>query len=85
MTGSLKPYLAQLGRGESLSQTDAESAFGIIMDGDATAAQIGGMAKKGIVSYAYAASRWAALGYNQDDIVLLAADFGDASITIPVA
>ena len=50
-----------------------------------TAAQIGGMAKKGIVSYAYAASRWAALGYNQDDIVLLAADYGDASITIPVA
>jgi anthranilate phosphoribosyltransferase/anthranilate synthase/phosphoribosyltransferase len=43
MTGSLKPYLAQLGRGESLSQADAASAFGIIMDGDATAAQIGGM------------------------------------------
>jgi anthranilate phosphoribosyltransferase len=43
MTGSLKPYLAQLGRGESLTQAAAESAFGIIMDGDATAAQIGGM------------------------------------------
>jgi anthranilate phosphoribosyltransferase/anthranilate synthase/phosphoribosyltransferase len=43
MTGSLKPYLAQLGRGDSLSQAAAESAFGIIMDGDATAAQIGGM------------------------------------------
>jgi anthranilate phosphoribosyltransferase len=43
MTGSLKPYLAQLGRGESLSQAGAEAAFGIIMDGDATAAQIGGM------------------------------------------
>jgi anthranilate phosphoribosyltransferase/anthranilate synthase/phosphoribosyltransferase len=43
MTGSLKPYLAQLGRGESLSQENAESAFGIIMDGAATAAQIGGM------------------------------------------
>jgi len=43
MTGSLKPYLAQLGRGESLSQAAAESAFGIIMDGDATSAQIGGM------------------------------------------
>jgi len=43
MTGSLKPYLAQLGRGESLSQAGAETAFGIIMDGDATAAQIGGM------------------------------------------
>ncbi len=39
----LKPVLAQLGRGETLSQAEAETAFGLIMDGTATDAQIGGL------------------------------------------
>ncbi len=43
MTASLKPVLARLGRGETLSAAEAESAFGVIMDGNATPAQIGGM------------------------------------------
>lgn len=50
-----------------------------------TEAQIGDMAKKGIISYGYAAGRWSSLGYGQDDIVLLAAYYGDGDITIPVA
>lgn len=43
MSGSLKPVLARLGRGERLSAAEAEEAFGIIMDGQATPAQIGGL------------------------------------------
>lgn len=43
MSASLKPVLARLGRGECLSAADAEAAFGIVMDGEATPAQIGGM------------------------------------------
>jgi anthranilate phosphoribosyltransferase/anthranilate synthase/phosphoribosyltransferase len=40
---SLKPTLARLGRGETLSIEDAQAAFGVVMDGDATQAQIAGM------------------------------------------
>ncbi len=43
MNMSLKPVLARLGRGERLSAAEAEAAFGIVMDGAATPAQIGGM------------------------------------------
>ncbi|MDE2238590.1 MAG: anthranilate phosphoribosyltransferase, partial [Rhodospirillales bacterium] len=43
MSPSLKPVLARLGRGESLSAAEAEEAFGVVMDGQATPAQIGGM------------------------------------------
>ena len=43
MNMSLKPVLARLGRGERLSAADSEAAFGIVMDGQATPAQIGGM------------------------------------------
>jgi len=43
MNSDLKPVLARLGRGETLSTSEAEAAFGIIMDGLATPAQIGGM------------------------------------------
>jgi anthranilate phosphoribosyltransferase/anthranilate synthase/phosphoribosyltransferase len=35
--------LARLGRGESLSHAEAEAAFGVVMDGQASPAQIGGM------------------------------------------
>jgi anthranilate phosphoribosyltransferase len=40
---SLKPVLARLGQGERLSAAEAEVAFGIVLDGQATPAQIGGM------------------------------------------
>jgi anthranilate phosphoribosyltransferase/anthranilate synthase/phosphoribosyltransferase len=43
MSGSLKPVLARLAKGERLSVADSEAAFGIVMDGQATPAQIGGM------------------------------------------
>jgi anthranilate phosphoribosyltransferase len=43
MNMSLKPVLARLGRGERLDATEAEAAFGVVMDGEATPAQIGGM------------------------------------------
>ncbi len=43
MSASLKPVLAQLGRGETLTQAEAEAAFGLIMDGAATPGQIGGL------------------------------------------
>lgn len=43
MSTSLKPVLARLGKGESLSAAEAEAAFGVVMDGQATPAQIGGM------------------------------------------
>ncbi|HTQ72506.1 MAG TPA: anthranilate phosphoribosyltransferase [Acidocella sp.] len=43
MSASLKPVLARLGRGESLSAAESEDAFGVVMDGQATPAQIGGM------------------------------------------
>jgi len=43
MSASLKPILARLGRGESLSAAEAEAAFGLVMDGQATQGQIGGM------------------------------------------
>jgi anthranilate phosphoribosyltransferase/anthranilate synthase/phosphoribosyltransferase len=40
---TLKPILAKLGRGEALSEQESAAAFGIVMDGEATQAQIGGM------------------------------------------
>ncbi|MDD2795858.1 anthranilate phosphoribosyltransferase [Acidocella sp.] len=43
MTASLKPVLARLGRGERLGVADAQEAFGVVMDGLATPAQIGGL------------------------------------------
>jgi anthranilate phosphoribosyltransferase len=43
MNAGLKPVLARLARGESLNQAEAEAAFGVVMDGQATPAQIGGM------------------------------------------
>jgi anthranilate phosphoribosyltransferase/anthranilate synthase/phosphoribosyltransferase len=39
----LKPILARLGRGETLSAAEAEAAFGLIMDGAASEAQIAGL------------------------------------------
>ncbi|HTJ90024.1 MAG TPA: anthranilate phosphoribosyltransferase [Acidocella sp.] len=43
MTTGLKPFLARLARGETFDSATAEEAFGMIMDGAATPAQIGGM------------------------------------------
>jgi anthranilate phosphoribosyltransferase len=43
MSTSLKPVLARLAKGETLSVAEAAEAFGIVMDGQATPAQIGGM------------------------------------------
>ncbi len=43
MSNTLKPILARLAAGEHLADTDAESAFDIIMSGDATPAQIGAL------------------------------------------
>ncbi len=43
MSTSLKPVLARLGKGETLSAPESEAAFGVVMDGQATPAQIGGM------------------------------------------
>jgi anthranilate phosphoribosyltransferase len=39
----LKPFLARLARGETLSEADATAAFSAIMDGEATEAQIAGL------------------------------------------
>ncbi len=43
MTTNLKPVLARLALGETLPAADAEDAFGIIMSGEATPAQIAGL------------------------------------------
>jgi anthranilate phosphoribosyltransferase len=43
MTLSLKPVLARLAAGETLSAAESEAAFGVVMDGQASPAQIGGM------------------------------------------
>ena len=43
MTTNLKPVLARLAAGETLTAADAEDAFGIIMSGEATPAQIAGL------------------------------------------
>ncbi len=40
---SLKPVLARLALGETMNEAEAEQAFGIIMEGEATPAQIAGM------------------------------------------
>ena len=40
---SLKPVLARLAAGERLAESEAEAAFGIIMAGEATPAQIAGL------------------------------------------
>jgi anthranilate phosphoribosyltransferase len=40
---SLKPILARLALGETLTEQEAEDAFGILMEGEATPAQIAGM------------------------------------------
>ncbi len=40
---NLKPAIARLARGETLSEAEAEGAFGIIMSGEATPAQIAGL------------------------------------------
>jgi anthranilate phosphoribosyltransferase len=43
MSNNLKPVLAQLALGQTLSEAQAEEAFGIIMSGEATPAQIAGL------------------------------------------
>lgn len=43
MAGDLKPVLAKLAGGASLSEAEAEAAFDVIMAGEATPAQIGGL------------------------------------------
>ena len=42
-SGDLKPVLARLALGERLDEAEAEAAFGVIMNGEATPAQIAGM------------------------------------------
>ena len=41
--GDLKPVLARLAAGQTLSMAEAEAAFGVIMAGEATPAQIAGL------------------------------------------
>jgi anthranilate phosphoribosyltransferase len=43
MSTNLKPVLARLALGETLSETESEEAFGTIMSGEATPAQIAGL------------------------------------------
>lgn len=43
MSSNLKPVLARLAARETLSEDEAEAAFGIIMNGEATPAQIAGL------------------------------------------
>jgi anthranilate phosphoribosyltransferase/anthranilate synthase/phosphoribosyltransferase len=43
MSATLKPVLARLGLGHTLTEAEAEAAFGVVMDGQASPAQIGGM------------------------------------------
>ena len=43
MSSNLKPVLARLAKGETLTEEEAEDAFGIIMAGEATPAQIAGL------------------------------------------
>jgi anthranilate phosphoribosyltransferase len=43
MSGAIRPLLARLARGESLTEAEAEGAFSAIMTGDATHAQIAGL------------------------------------------
>ncbi len=40
---ALKPVIARLARGETLTEAEAEAAFGAIMSGEATSAQIAGL------------------------------------------
>jgi anthranilate phosphoribosyltransferase len=43
MNDGLKPVLARLADGETLAESEAEAAFGVIMAGEATPAQIAGL------------------------------------------
>jgi anthranilate phosphoribosyltransferase len=43
MSANLKPFLARLAAGETLSDEQAEAAFDVIMSGEATPAQIGAL------------------------------------------
>ncbi|MBC7637343.1 MAG: anthranilate phosphoribosyltransferase [Acetobacteraceae bacterium] len=43
MSGNLRPTLAKVAAGETLSEAEAEVAFGVIMAGEATPAQIAGL------------------------------------------
>src|SRR3984957_16485885 len=43
VSNNLKPFLARLATGETLTDTEAEGAFDIIMSGEATPAQIGAL------------------------------------------
>lgn len=42
MSQTLKPFLAKVADGQSLSRTEAEAAFAVMMSGEATPSQIGG-------------------------------------------
>ncbi|MEX6507781.1 anthranilate phosphoribosyltransferase [Jiella sp. M17.18] len=43
MSGSLKPLIAKVADGQSLTRAEAETAFGIMMSGEATPSQIGAL------------------------------------------
>lgn len=42
MSQTLKPFLAKVANGDALTRAEAEEAFGVMMAGEATPAQIGG-------------------------------------------
>ena len=43
MSDALKPFLTKAADGQALSAEEAEAAFGVIMSGEATTAQIAGL------------------------------------------
>jgi anthranilate phosphoribosyltransferase len=43
VTSTLRPVLARLAEGEALSEAEAEAAFGLLMEGEATPSQIAGL------------------------------------------
>ena len=49
-----------------------------------TMSQVGSFAKKGIISYTYAADKWRSMGYSDQDVLILRADYGDPTVATPI-
>jgi anthranilate phosphoribosyltransferase len=68
---SIKRHLAKLARGERLREEEAAQAMGVIMDGDATPAQIGGLL-----------AAMAARGETEDEVVGFARTMRDRAVPL---
>ena len=65
MSANLKPFIARLAAGETMTADQAEAAFDIIMSGEATPAQIGALLMALVAVAGICVSAWHGVAYTE--------------------